>query len=193
MESEGIVIESRFIASSDARPNFRGTYPNRITWTPDTFDESAELSVKVKLWAPFRAVERPFHRVAEGFFRFTGSTPFVSPLDRRLQTLSALDDDWDGEGSTAISGRALSSVRDLSHTIRAINSEIADPFVAPLPDGGLQMEWRFPTVDLVLVVPPSGHGIEYLLDFNDGPNGYVESEGTLDVDLPLIQLIDRLG
>ena len=71
--------------------------------------------------------------------------------------------------------QALAVVSGLVDRIKAHRPKLADPFIAPLSDGGLQMEWRsYASATLVLVIPSEAAQIEYLLDVQES-TGVVES------------------
>jgi hypothetical protein len=123
---------------------------------------------------------------------YTKKLEWLSETDERLAMLSRLPDDWDGEGSAAVSRQALAVVSGLVDRIKAHRPKLADPFIAPLSDGGLQMEWRsYASATLVLVIPSEAAQIEYLLDVQES-TGVVESEGIVGVTMALEHAIDRL-
>jgi hypothetical protein len=62
-----------------------------------------------------------------------------------------------------------------------------------LPDGGLDLEWELDSgAEMMLVVPPTGRDIEYLLDEPTDSGDVIESEGLLLEDITLSELISRL-
>lgn len=85
----------------------------------------------------------------------------------RLEELARLGENWDSYGGLPPTEVALAAARDF---IRDIVHEFApalgwkvDPFVvAPLSDGGVQIEWRTPRREIELEVGPRGE-IGYLL------------------------------
>ncbi len=73
---------------------------------------------------------------------------------------------------------------------RLTNGKLQDPFIAPLPDGGLELEWELDAgVELTLIVPREGRGIKYLLDVPNNEDGFDESEGLLPRDATLSELL----
>lgn len=76
------------------------------------------------------------------------STPinWLSESLLQLNSLAALENNWDGEGSLPISTAMLESAAALLFSIAKrshdVNVVLPIPHVAPIPGGALQLEWR---------------------------------------------------
>jgi hypothetical protein len=112
----------------------------------------------------------------------------------RLAKLSKLEPDWDGYGGSPPTEEAISRTKILLREIHGLTQGILEvPFIAPLPDGGLDLEWELDSgAEMMLVVPPTGRDIEYLLDEPTDSGDVIESEGLLLEDITLSELISRL-
>ena len=111
----------------------------------------------------------------------------------RLEMLRNLPDDWNGEGSLAISEQVIWKAKELLSFVHVLAPRLPYPFVAPLVDGGLQMEWKAREAELHLIISPLSERVEYLLDFRNDLGNYIESEGVIDKDISLTEAIGRLG
>jgi len=113
---------------------------------------------------------------------------------RRIAEMSSLPANWDGEGADPLSSRAVAEAAVL---IAAVAERGADaghsrvPFTsAPLPDGGLQVEWLGPTSRIDVEVGPSGE-FSYLIKHGSGSTASYEEADAIDRDT-LVGLIDRI-
>ncbi len=79
---------------------------------------------------------------------------------QRLAELAALREDWDSYGALPIDDKSLIAARRLlSRISRELPEDAADasPFaLAPLADGGIQIEWRGDQTALEIEVDPLG-------------------------------------
>jgi hypothetical protein len=83
----------------------------------------------------------------------------------RLEELRALDPDWDSYGARAVAPIALDQARRLIGAVEESYSGqgSAEPdFIAPVANGGLQIEWCGPRGQLELEIGPGGE-IGYLV------------------------------
>lgn len=92
----------------------------------------------------------------------------------RLAHLLRLEEGWDGYGGRPTERGAVKMALLAVITLLTLVPDV--PFIAPLVDGGLQLEWES---GLILIIPPSGTHIEYLID--DGPGNEVQGEGLREV------------
>lgn len=109
-----------------------------------------------------------------------------------LRDLTQLGDDWDGEGSPSPSEEVLRSAEQLlvDAAARFLNqpSNVAPTFVAPVPGGGIYLEWRTQQRDLQLYVHP-GDRLGYLsIDRSGSQPVYTEMSNA-----PAQQLLDQLA
>ncbi len=109
----------------------------------------------------------------------------------RLITLRKLQPDWDGFGGSPPSEKAVVATASLVIMCQSLaNRKLLQPFIAPLPDGGLQIEWEsVGGAELTLVVPPGGIDVRFLLDIPLQGGQMRQSEGTVPVDASVSDLI----
>ena len=80
----------------------------------------------------------------------------LTPVLKRMVALSSLERDWDHSGAEPISWFALQTALELVLQILALYPNLEAPFIAPLPTGGLQLEWSKGRTDLEVEVTPGG-------------------------------------
>jgi hypothetical protein len=87
----------------------------------------------------------------------------------RLKELAQLEADWDSYGAKAISSVALVTAFEVLEGVKErLSTKVKEPlpqFIAPLADGGLQLEWSRKQGDIEVEIYP------------DGDLGYVLIEG----------------
>lgn len=97
----------------------------------------------------------------------------------RLQELAQLSPDWDEEGAMAPSAVALMKAAGM--VITAATSTLHAPvFIAPLPDGSLQVEWTDESKRLELVIDVDGSLSADLIIDIDGPEPRYEAYDSVD-------------
>jgi len=109
----------------------------------------------------------------------------VSRLDsshHRLDELAALPDDWDSYGAPPLSSRALQVAHSLLLALAKqpvpIDRVELNPFhIAPLPSGGVQLEWTGPRTDIEVEIDPEGKLAYLLIDRSSEPRTFTEAEG----------------
>ena len=119
------------------------------------------------------------------------SCPYIA---KRIDYLSTLSLDWDGYGAKVISPTAIEKcVRLLNTMDRRWYSREGDLFIAPMADGGLELEWkRVFSKELTLVIPPAGKIVQYLLTTFD-PNGEaIDQEGVLSGKVEISALLSSV-
>lgn len=78
----------------------------------------------------------------------------------KLERLSKLEDNWDGEGAKAITAKSMENATALIDKVYGLHTAI--PYdIAPLFDGSLLVEWRGPHGNLEVEVGEENFG--YLL------------------------------
>jgi len=101
------------------------------------------------------------------------------PAFRQLNRLRRLGANWDSYGAEPISGVAVERAHALLRLVRDLLSGWAGygahPYaIAPLADGGVQVEWRSPRGDLEVEIGPDG-SLGYLLEQErDGKVQYLQ-------------------
>ena len=110
---------------------------------------------------------------------------------QRIERLGKLGPGWDGYGAKPISASAIQQCMTLLDSIgqRAVpNPE--ELFIAPLADGGLELDWDSPSgKELMIVVPPEGSPIRFLLTTFDSAGCERECSGTIAEDDSLDRLL----
>lgn len=90
---------------------------------------------------------------------------------QRLNEFARLDRGWDTYSAEPIAPAAIDGARKLLAGVAARfahRSERATPFfVAPLPYGGVQLEWRRPSREIEVEIGPDGT-LSYLSTFGQG-------------------------
>ena len=112
----------------------------------------------------------------------------------RIRKLAKLEPGWYDYGSIPPTEEAVKTTARLLLVIHRLTRGLLEsPFIAPLPDGGLELEWELDSgVELMLVIPPSGTDIRYLLDEPTSSGDIIKSEGIVPKDMSLSELISRL-
>jgi hypothetical protein len=112
----------------------------------------------------------------------------------KIRKLRGLELDWDGYGGIPPTEEAVKATAGLLLEIyKLTQGQLENPFIAPLPEGGLELEWELDSgVELMLVIPPTGTDIEYLLEVPKSSSDVNESEGVVPKDAALSELINQL-
>ena len=112
----------------------------------------------------------------------------------RIKRLANLEPDWDGCGGRPPTEEAIKATVELlleAHGL--IQGALEMPFISPLPEGGLDIEWDLDSgVELMFVIPPTGSDIRFLLDEPTSSGDINESDGVIPKDTTLGDLINRL-
>lgn len=96
------------------------------------------------------------------------------PAVEQLGALLTLPPNWDSYGGRPTAqGCASQTISFLAQTFPA---QVAPPWVVPLHDGGIQLEWHRGGVDVEVVLSPEEGGHLYVADLAAGD----EWEGALD-------------
>ena len=111
----------------------------------------------------------------------------------RLEELTRLEPNWDGDGNAppsaevvGVGGRFL--LRAAERFGEAAGEAIRPYVVAPLPGGGVHLEWRGPQADLEVQVGP-GEELGYLFVDRRGPERQFEEDDQASPEA----LLDRLA
>lgn len=88
---------------------------------------------------------------------------FLGPGGEQLRRLATLEDDWDSYGGSPPTDEAIDAACSLLSLAYAFHDERMRPYdVAPVPDGGVQVEWRGHAQHLEIEIGPRGQ-IGYLV------------------------------
>ncbi len=89
------------------------------------------------------------------------SITWLHPGDpNRLDEFKSLEEDWDSYGADPISPKAIVTAKNLLRTCSRPD------FIAPLADGGVQLEWECPDINRGAEVEISAEGKAELEVFN---------------------------
>lgn len=128
--------------------------------------------------ASTRPVVRALRSLATGTHLSSRGSGTLRPTMDRLAHLSTLEADWDSYGAAPISATAIERAREVLTDMGARFGPSAGlharPFaVVPVPDGGVQLEWRGQGRALELEIGPDGQ-LAYLLDGGEAHGGHSE-------------------
>lgn len=87
---------------------------------------------------------------------------------QRLQRLAQLEEGWDGAGASPLSPVAVAHAALTAYSVLSTYGH-APSFIAPIPDGGVQVEWGSGESALELTIGPDGYK-EILLVLNQNPD-----------------------
>lgn len=111
----------------------------------------------------------------------------------RLLELSRLESDWDSYGALPASNRAIAAAGTLVSRIIARTGPQGVPHeIMPIADGGISLEWRYPTVELGLNAYPDG-GWSYLLIERNEEGRHATEGYDLSDDDALALVFDVIG
>jgi hypothetical protein len=106
---------------------------------------------------------------------FASILELMAATNSRLNELARLEPDWDSYGAKPISGVAISLANRLLLDVARRSLELGhEPatrmrpwYIAPLADGGLQIEWRSDAGAIEVEIAGDGR-FGYLVERNDG-------------------------
>ncbi len=128
-----------------------------------------------------------------------GTDLLVQPALQRLARLAELPADWDSYGAAPPSPRAVSMAREILSAVDEqfghIVGEHVQPYaIAPIADGGVQIEWRGPRAEIEVEIDSMGQPGYLLIDKGaadrtfqerDTPTRAVLIDAIADVLLPM--------
>ena len=162
----------------------------------ETFLGRTESTIDLPLeWLPYRRFSASGETQSTSANRVLAALQATNPgAVERIGRLANLEQDWDGYGGGPPTEEAVkAAVALLLETHRLTQGPLEAPFIAPLPEGGLELEWDLDSgAELMLVIPPTGTDIRYLLDEPTSSGDINESEGVVPRDATLSELISRL-
>lgn len=126
--------------------------------------------------------DRPPAAKVEVIVNYVGSAPawLITTVDR-VRHLLSLPSDWDSYGARPVREVAVRDVLMLLQEIMPITRRL--PFIAPLSDGGLQVEWSMRVIDVGFLVHPDEGATAYVLSDD------VDQEWTLSGPRSISQLV----
>lgn len=114
---------------------------------------------------------------------------------KRLLDLLRLPPGWDGYGARPVSLSAASRAASVATgALKLRASALPEPFIAPTPDGGLQLEWKSPQgKELILEIPPGPGEPTFLLVEPTTSGEERETQGTIGQPHSLRELLLRFS
>jgi hypothetical protein len=110
---------------------------------------------------------------------------------KRLEAISTLQKDWDSYGGEAPVETAIFAARKLLAYLNRVQ-KAAPFFVAPIPDGGVQMEWQGRVSILEVEIAPTGDSFNFLRIVGKGTtNRQSEEKHGLSID-QIVEQIDSV-
>jgi len=119
----------------------------------------------------------------------------LNASNRRLDELAALPEDWDSYGAPALSPTSIQVARTLLAALSGAPAlrdgiEVNPIHIAPLPVGGVQLEWTGPRADLEVEIDPDGRLAYLFVDRSGEQHTFTEAE-----DVPaasIVELVTRV-
>lgn len=115
----------------------------------------------------------------------------VPAWEQRFEQFKQLPENWDSYGASHISDEAIEKGKSILTLMTAAGFS-KQPFVAPSPSGGIQIEWYVPGREVVLEIPPTGDPITYSLVETTVSGQECEIEETIPKTEGLAQLLQRI-
>ena len=113
--------------------------------------------------------------------------------DRRLRELRELELGWDGCDGVPIAEKVIRTTEYVLIESRdQVVSQINDPYISPLTDGGIDLEWVTASGAELLLTIHSPEEITYLLDILARDGSVEESEGRVPQDSSLVDLFSKI-
>ena len=102
--------------------------------------------------------------------------PWIREVNKRLEHLRKLKQNWDGEGASPISFECC--ISSLMFLLESASNETPAPQIIPTSGGGLQLEWHVDGIDLEIRFSPTESATFYYVARNgEDVEGAVEMEG----------------
>ena len=108
-------------------------------------------------------------------------TDTYAELVRRIEELSRLEANWDSYGAPPLSRKAVATAQGLLRKVMAnLGSTVGEgarPFaIAPMRDGGIQVEWRTARRKIELEIGPEGRFGCLLIEKQGGERRFKEED-----------------
>jgi hypothetical protein len=153
--------------------------------------EGGERVTKRRRHSQGRAIAEANREGANGV---AATAPVLPDATReRLGELGKLEADWDSYGALPVSDRSLGAASELVGRLvaRARNAGVPHE-IMPIADGGVALEWRYPTIELGLNACPKGGWTALLVERSEQGRRAVERYDLSDDDA-LALVFDAVG
>lgn len=116
---------------------------------------------------PIRGIENDISSFVDEVISIAADKPdWLVVVEHGLQKLKTLPSNWDSYGSPPIFDELIDDAECFLRGLEMQN--IVPPFVAPLPDGGVHLEWHYSKRELEVEFSNKGN-VEYLKVLNGEP------------------------
>ena len=115
----------------------------------------------------------------------------VPAWEQRLEQFRQLPENWDSYGAPRITDEAIEKGKSIL-TLMTAAGFFEEPFVAPSPSGGIQIEWCIPGGEVELQIPPTGDPITYSMVETTADGQEREIEETIPKTDGLERLLQRI-
>lgn len=113
----------------------------------------------------------------------SSGTTLPATVSARLLELTRLEADWDSYGALPMSNRAVAAAGALISRILARSGDRGVPHeITPIADGGVSLEWRYPSRELGLNACPEGGWSYLLVERDEKGRHYTEGYDLSDED-----------
>lgn len=102
-------------------------WPGQVIGSGETFQLSGKIGANVKEFQKFWLI---------------GGIRWLDDIEFELDELKTLEENWDSYGGQPIDRELIPKAMELLRAIRS--SGVSKPFVAPVPNGGINIEWNTP-------------------------------------------------
>ncbi len=175
----------------DREPLFGSTLSNRqIELPPDTLQRELSQAC-LTLGEPQKKKE--FAEPNFLFISVSGPVSWISEAVDSLNSLLALEENWDSYGARKVSLETALS------TIVLLNSVMDDrtppPSIVPTPSGNIQLEWHRSEIDLEVEVTPSKTFFISYEDISGSTEPYEDDSPVHSVENPhpLFEYVNRIA
>jgi hypothetical protein len=122
-------------------------------------------------------------------------TPSLLPALSRIVEMAKLSPNWDGEDAEPPTAEAVAAACFLIEAVAERRLQQGDVVIppatsSPIPDGGLQIEWRGPAARIDVQANPDG-SFGYLVKWSTGSTARYEETDAASLEA-VLALIDRV-
>lgn len=162
-----------------------------VKWSHSLDFQAADATIPP---IPFPSSARAQGRIAERYSDIMALRNSHPEVIKRIEYLASLGPDWDGYRARVVSPVAVQKCLRLLNTIdRELFSGAGEPFVAPMADGGLELEWELACqTEITLAIPPDGTIVRYVLTTFDQAGNAEDQDGLLSEGSGINELLSSV-